>query len=128
MTVSAGRRRRSALAAGLASLAMALGFTAIPAEASASPPKDVDYVAVGDSYSAGTGAGDFLPHPGCIQTKGGYVDLVGATSPVNLVKKAACHGAVLTKSSPRYDTVIIIPTVEEQIASLIADGKLSRDT
>lgn len=135
MTNPTGRRRLPAFAAGLATLAMALGFTAIPAGA-APPPKDVDYVAVGDSYTAGTGSLVGTDSPlvfttplPCLQTHPfGYADLVGATSPVNLVQNAACHGAVLTTSSPRYDPVIIIPTVEEQIASLIASGQLSRDT
>lgn len=135
MTNPAVRRRRPAFAAGLATLAMALGFTAIPADA-APPPKDVDYVAIGDSYTAGTGSlvgtGSELvfttPLP-CLQTHPfGYVDVVDAASPVNLVENAACHGAVLSKSSPRYDPVIIIPTVEEQIQSLIASGRLSSDT
>ncbi|WP_066294018.1 SGNH/GDSL hydrolase family protein [Arthrobacter sp. B6] len=123
MTNSAGRRRRSAFAAGLAVMAMALGFTAIPAEATA-PPKDVDYVAVGDSYTAGTGAGPFVPHPGCIQTAGGYVDIVGATSPVNLVANAACHGTFINWNDPNFQ----IPSVMQQIASLSAAGLLSRDT
>ncbi|TAP41108.1 SGNH/GDSL hydrolase family protein [Arthrobacter sp. S39] len=130
MTLPTGRRRRPAFAAGLATLAMALGFTAMPAGA-APPPRDVDYVAVGDSYSAGTGAdtigttatGPFVPTLPCTQTANGYVDKVDLAAPVVLVKNAACHGALL--ADPTLDGVT---SVEDQIAQLTLGGKLSKDT
>ncbi|MFJ6028516.1 SGNH/GDSL hydrolase family protein [Pseudarthrobacter sp. NPDC092424] len=115
------RRRHPALAAFLAALALALGFTAVPAEA-APPPKDVDYVAVGDSYTAGTGAAAFVPTPPCTQTAGGYVDHVDAVVPVSLAGTAACHGALLVDSS------IGVTSVQAQIGGLMASGRLSRDT
>src|SRR6476620_1534055 len=77
MKRSAARRRYKAFASGLASMAIALGLAAIPAQA-ATPQRDVDYVALGDSYTAGTGAdtsGLFVPTPPCTQTAGGYVDI-----------------------------------------------------
>ena len=130
MTNPAVRRRRPAFAAGLATLAMALGFTAIPAGA-APPPRDVDYVAVGDSYSAGTGAdtigttatGPFVPTLPCTQTANGYVDKVDLATPVVLVKNAACHGALL--AVPTWDKVT---SVKDQIAQLTLGGNLSKDT
>ncbi|MEW9872844.1 SGNH/GDSL hydrolase family protein [Arthrobacter sp. HS15c] len=130
MTLPAVRRRRPAFAAGLATVAMALGFTAIPAGA-APPPRDVDYVAVGDSYTAGTGAdtigttatGPFVPTLPCTQTANGYVDKVDLATPVVLVKNAACHGALL--ADPTWDGVT---SVEDQIAQLTLGGKLSKDT
>lgn len=128
MTVSAVRRRRSAFAAGLATIAMALGFTAIPAEAA--PPPQADYVALGDSYTAGTGAGAAYRPAGvaCWQSQPGYVDVVGKTGRVNLVAIAACHGAVLSTLSPAYDQVIITPTVEQQLNGLVFAQKISPDT
>lgn len=115
------RRRRPAFAAFLVSLAMALGFTAIPAEA-APPPKDVDYVALGDSYTAGTGAGAFVPSPPCTQTAGGYVDVVDAVDPVSLAGNAACHGALLVDSSNG------VTSVADQLAATVVTGALSKDT
>ena len=47
------RRRRTALAAGLATVAMAAGLAAVPAQAA----DRTRYVALGDSYAAGLGAG-----------------------------------------------------------------------
>ncbi|WGM19575.1 SGNH/GDSL hydrolase family protein [Paenarthrobacter sp. OM7] len=90
------RRRHTALAGGLAILALCLGFTVSPA--SAAPPTPVDYVALGDSYTAGTGAGDLAgPFPAvpCWQSAGGYVDIVDASTRVTLIDNAACHGAFL---------------------------------
>ncbi|WP_426996801.1 SGNH/GDSL hydrolase family protein [Pseudarthrobacter sp. N5] len=120
------RRRRPALAAGLATMAMALGFAAIPAEAA--PPPKVSYVAVGDSYTAGTGAGAAVrpANTPCWQSHPGYVDDVGATGRVNLVANGACHGAALSTASPAYDGVT--PTVAAQIGGLAFAGALSPQT
>jgi lysophospholipase L1-like esterase len=128
MGIAPVRRRQSAFAAGLATLAMALGFTAAPA--TAAPPPNVDYVALGDSYTAGTGAGAAERPAGvdCWQSSPGYVDVVGRTGRVELVDNAACHGAVLSVSSPTWDPVIYTPTVQEQIQSLVTSGALSADT
>jgi lysophospholipase L1-like esterase len=122
------RRRHSAFAAGLATGAMALGFTAIPAHAA--PPPRVDLVAVGDSYTAGTGAGPAERPPGldCWQSHPGYVDVLRRGGEVKVAANAACHGAVLSKYSPTYDREIYTPTVQQQIQSLIRNGALSADT
>jgi lysophospholipase L1-like esterase len=122
MGIAPVRRRQSAFVAGFATLAMALGFTAVPATA-APPVRDVDYVALGDSYTAGTGAGTFAQTFPCDQTAGGYVDIVDRTNPVELVDNEACHGALLTE--PTWDGVT---SVEDQLAALITSGKLSKDT
>ena len=50
------RRRRTAWAAGLATLAMAAGLAAVPAQA----VDKTKYIALGDSYAAGQGAGPYL--------------------------------------------------------------------
>ena len=124
------RRRQRALAAAVASLAMALGFAALPAEA-ATTSRHVDYVALGDSYTAGTGAdtsvrtasGPFVPTLPCTKTRGGYVDIVDGADLVNLAANAACHGSLLTK--PTWDGV---PSVTDQLATLTTSGALSKDT
>lgn len=128
MAASAVRRRRPAFGAGLATMAMALGFAAVPAEAA--PPPKADYVALGDSYTAGTGAGAAYRPAGvaCWQSHPGYVDVASKTGRLNLVANAACHGAALATSSPAYDTAIITPTVEQQLMGLVLTQKISRDT
>jgi lysophospholipase L1-like esterase len=107
---------------------MALGFTAIPAEAAPAPR--VDYVALGDSYTAGTGAGALYrpPNTPCWQSHPGYVDVVDADSLVTLVANRACHGAVLSVNSPLYDNVIITPTVEQQLSDLTTSKLLTPQT
>ena len=121
MGIAPVRRRQSAFAAGLATLAMALGFTAIPADAA--PPPDVDYVALGDSYTAGTGAGPFAQTFPCDQTTGGYVDILNDSPIVTLVDNEACHGALLTQAT--WDGVT---SVQDQLAALVDSGALSEDT
>lgn len=129
MAHSRVRRRRSAFAAGLATLAMTLSLAA-PAQ-TAPPPRDVDYVALGDSYTAGTGAdtigttatGPFEPTLPCTQTADGYVDKVETADPIVLVENAACHGALLAE--PTWDGVT---SIKDQIAQLTAQGDLSKDT
>ncbi|RKO20503.1 SGNH/GDSL hydrolase family protein [Pseudarthrobacter phenanthrenivorans] len=107
---------------------MAMGFTAIPADAA--PQTKAEYVALGDSYTAGTGAGAAERPLGvdCWQSTPGYVNNVAKTGNVNLAANAACHGAVLSRFSPFYDQVLLTPTVHEQIDSLVMDGRLSGDT
>ncbi|MDR7160030.1 SGNH/GDSL hydrolase family protein [Arthrobacter sp. BE255] len=122
MTNPAVRRRRPAFAAGLAVFAMALGFTAIPADA-APPVPDVDLVAVGDSYTAGTGAGPFIPNFPCDQTAGGYVDNLKDLAIVDEVINGACHGALLDAKASG-----IVPSVMGQIAALTSSGGLSGRT
>ncbi len=121
------RRRHAGFAAGLASLAMALGFTALPADAA---PSRIDYVALGDSYPAGTGAGAAERPPGldCWQSHPGYVDFLRRTRDVRLRANAACHGAVLSELSPTYDREIYTPTVREQIEFLVRSRALSPET
>jgi len=89
MAISAVRRRRAAFAAGLATVALALGFTAIPAEA-ASPPQ-TDYVALGDSYAAGQGAAPYTD-PTCFVSRKGYPVIADNLKGVQLNANAGCSG------------------------------------
>lgn len=80
------RRRRTALAAGLASLAMAAGLAAVPAQAM----DRTTYVALGDSYAAGLGAGPYLDD--CYRSGNSYSELAAHTKTIKLVANAACSG------------------------------------
>ncbi|WP_427129420.1 SGNH/GDSL hydrolase family protein [Pseudarthrobacter sp. S9] len=82
------RRRRTAFAGGLAAMALALGFTAVPAGA-ASP---IAYVALGDSYAAGQGAGPYLD-PVCLRSASSYPADADVKKSVRLVTNAGCSGA-----------------------------------
>ena len=80
------RRRRTALAAGLATLAMAAGLAAVPAQA----VDKTKYVALGDSYAAGQGAGPYLDD--CYRSENTYSELAADTKAIKLVTNAACSG------------------------------------
>ncbi|MBB2995769.1 GDSL-type esterase/lipase family protein [Paeniglutamicibacter cryotolerans] len=76
-----------------------------PASAAVSPPAThhgppvINYVNLGDSYSAGFGTGTIVagPLPGCYQTNGtSQVTLVAAQAHINLLIDAACAGAKTT--------------------------------
>jgi lysophospholipase L1-like esterase len=87
MATTTVRRRRAALAAGLATLTMVLGFAAGPAEAVA---KINYYVALGDSYAAGQGAGPYLD--GCFRSENAYSELADELKSVKFASNAACSG------------------------------------
>lgn len=89
MTNATGRRRLPAFAAGLATLAMALGFTAVPADAA--PPPQLDYVALGDSYASGHGA---VPYTdlNCFVSQKGYPAIADRLRDVELTLNAGCSG------------------------------------
>ena len=89
MTKPAVRRRRSAFAAGLAPMAMAIGMAAIPAEAA--PPPQLDYVALGDSYASGHGAVPYTD-PNCFVSQKGYPAIADKLRDVQLITNAACSG------------------------------------
>ena len=121
MANAVGRRRRSAFMAGIATMAMAIGFTAIPAGA-APPVPDVDLVAVGDSYTAGVGAGTYIMPPPCVKTDGGYVNILEGLAIVGEAVNGACGGAIIPDGASN------IPSVMEQIAALDASEGLSGRT
>ncbi|QHK20261.1 lipase [Pseudarthrobacter psychrotolerans] len=91
MAPSAARRRRSAFAAGLATMAMALGFAAVPAEAA--PPPKADYVALGDSYAAGQGAAPYTDRT-CFVSRKGYPAIANNLRDIRLTANAGCSGQV----------------------------------
>ncbi|KIS26246.1 hypothetical protein TV39_16510 [Arthrobacter sp. SPG23] len=119
------RRRQAAFAAGLATLALAMGTSAGPA--GAAPAGELDYIAVGDSYTAGTGAGAATKPAGttCWQSSPGYVGDVDKTGRVSLVVNAACHGALLFSGDDPLQKQI---SVETQLTGLVAAQKLNPST
>ena len=130
------RRRHPAYAAVLMVLALLAGYPASPAGAApvAPPAPRVDLVALGDSYTAGTGAdADPLPEPDawawtfpCIQTDGGYVDVLAGNPIARKTGNAACHGALVDAPTPPEQGSV--PSVMMQVADLTNSGALSADT
>ncbi|MET1064141.1 MAG: SGNH/GDSL hydrolase family protein [Arthrobacter sp.] len=80
------RRRRTVLAAGLVTLAMAAGLAAVPAQA----VDKTKYVALGDSYAAGQGAGPYLDD--CYRSENTYSELAADAKAIKLVSNSACSG------------------------------------
>jgi lysophospholipase L1-like esterase len=81
------RRRRTALAAGLATLAMAVSLAAVPAQAA----EKTKYIALGDSYAAGQGAGPYK-NDTCYRSENSYSELAADSKAIKLVTNAACSG------------------------------------
>lgn len=77
-------RRRSTLAAGLATLAIVLG--AVPAQAL----EKTKYIALGDSFAAGQGAGPYLDN--CYRSENTYAELAADAKGIKLIRNAACSG------------------------------------
>jgi lysophospholipase L1-like esterase len=77
------------LLAVLIAMAGSIVFGALPATAGDS--RTVQYVALGDSYAAGQGGGDYLNR--CKQTAGGYPALLDALEQLHLRANPSCTGA-----------------------------------
>lgn len=83
------RRRKTAVAAGLAALAMAAGLAAAPAQA----VDKTKYIALGDSYAAGQGAGEYKnKNDTCYRSENSYSELAAETKAIKLITNAACSG------------------------------------
>ena len=68
------------------------GFVAVGAlPAAADNSGTVQYVALGDSYAAGQGGGDYLN--GCLESRNGYPYLLSAEKRIHLRADVACTGA-----------------------------------
>ena len=89
----------------------------VPASASvAAPPAPLDYVAVGDSYAAGFGAGSYVN--GCGQSPLGLPGLLDARNQIQLTFSAACSGARAANIPGG------VPDVPEQVVGLAGTGVL----
>ena len=93
-SVRSGRKRR--LAALGAALSLALGIAAGSAAPAVAHGDEVRYIALGDSYSSGQGAGG--EDPVCLRGPNGYPDLIGASDAydVELVENRACRETTTT--------------------------------
>ncbi|HEV7168422.1 MAG TPA: SGNH/GDSL hydrolase family protein [Micrococcaceae bacterium] len=97
--------------------AVSMGLLAGAFVAPASAAGSVNYVALGDSYSAGTGAGG--ESPPCGQSPNSYPNLVGASPGVDLTANLSCFGA--TTDSVRLLQVRKIPA-RAQVVTLTVGG------
>ncbi|MFE4543904.1 SGNH/GDSL hydrolase family protein [Arthrobacter sp. NPDC056727] len=97
------RRRFTRLTGALAALVLAC-LTAAPASAD----RFDSYVALGDSYAAGQGAGPYAD--ACLRSGHGYPALLDAERKVTLTGNAACSGA--TTSSVRANQ---IPSLSKKV-------------
>jgi lysophospholipase L1-like esterase len=120
MTASAVRRRRSAFAAGLATLAMALGLAAIPAQA-APAQEQLDYVALGDSYAAGQGAAPYTD-PACFVSRRGYPVIADNLRGVQLTANTACSGQKV--SDVVADALVSVQTGTEIVTVTVGGNDL----
>ncbi|MGN8025996.1 SGNH/GDSL hydrolase family protein [Microbacterium sp. 22242] len=89
-----GRRRLLALAAAaVALLTLPLG---VASAAAAQPQPVARYVALGDSYAAGQGTGDYLDLA-CFQSTEGYPALLDATPRISLLRDSSCSGSTIAE-------------------------------
>jgi lysophospholipase L1-like esterase len=98
MTTLSKTRRRSTLASTVLLVAAATIFGALPAQATPAVPSGPQapiarYVALGDSYAAGQGAG--IPLDECLRSTAAYPVLLDAEPRTNLLRQAACSGATI---------------------------------
>lgn len=95
------------------------GSAVLPA--SAGDRGTIDYVALGDSYAAGVGAG---PLGVCGQSPLGYPGLLDERKKIELVGNATCGTAQSLEVEQDPD----VPDVSTQVAGLAAVGSLSDET
>ncbi|MFJ6279889.1 SGNH/GDSL hydrolase family protein [Arthrobacter subterraneus] len=105
----------------IAACALMTAGLVVPASASvAAPSAPLDYVAVGDSYAAGFGAGSYVN--ACGQSPLGLPGLLDARKQIQLTFSAACSGARAA------DIPGGVPDVPEQVGGLAATGVLGPQT
>ena len=68
-------------------MAMAVGLAAVPAQA----VDKTKYVALGDSFAAGQGAGPYK-NDTCYRSENTYSELAADTKAIKLIRNAACSG------------------------------------
>ncbi|BBC34246.1 hypothetical protein SGFS_055400 [Streptomyces graminofaciens] len=87
------RRITAAVAAGLMTFA---GLAAANAPAEAATTAEAEYVALGDSYASGVGAGSYDPASGdCKRSTKNYPHLWAAAHPKYALKDVTCSGATI---------------------------------
>jgi lysophospholipase L1-like esterase len=107
------RRRHSAFAAGLAALVMAAGVAAAPAQA----VDKTKYIALGDSFAAGQGAGPYLDD--CNRSENAYSELADEAKAIKLVVNAACTGKTTQEV---VDTQLLKLSKSTELVTITAGG------
>jgi lysophospholipase L1-like esterase len=106
---------RGRLLSGLVTIVIALaGFVGLGAAPAAAAPRDVQYVALGDSYAAGQGAPPYLNL--CLQTNQSYPELLDGVGRIQLQGNPTCTGATTSSVAPQLsaltsDTRLVTLTV-----------------
>lgn len=96
MSARSNRRGRIVGSTAAAFVALVAVFGGTLAPASAQPPEPVArYVALGDSYAAGQGAG--LPLDECLRSTAAYPVLLDAEPRTNLLRQASCSGDTIAE-------------------------------
>ncbi len=118
---------RGRLQSGLVTIVVALaGFVTVGALPAAASPPIVQYVALGDSYAAGTAVGSF---PNCPHGDGGYPALLVLGSRIDLQANVACSGAttsdVVDNQLPELDSDTRLVTLTVGAANLDLSGLLT---
>ncbi len=118
-TKHASRARNTKLVAlSVAAAAALIGGAAGPA--TAAPKAPASYVALGDSYASGYGAGSYID--ACGRSTLGLPRIIDSKKQVELVEDATCAGAkVATEAGGAID-------LPEQVAQAVAAGALSPET
>jgi lysophospholipase L1-like esterase len=87
---------RGRLLSGLVTMVIALaGFVTVGALPAAANSDNVQYVALGDSYAAGVGAGSY-DGSRCVRSSNGYPELLDSERRIVLQVNATCAGATIT--------------------------------
>jgi lysophospholipase L1-like esterase len=118
---------RGRLQSGLVTIVIALaGFVTVGALPAAASPPIVQYVALGDSYAAGTAVGSF---PNCPHGDGGYPALLVLGSRIDLQANVACSGAttsdVVDNQLPELNSDTRLVTLTVGAANLDLSGLLT---
>jgi lysophospholipase L1-like esterase len=93
MSARSIRRSRIAGSTAAAIVALVAVFGAASPVAAEPPAPVAKYVALGDSYAAGQGAG--LPLDDCLRSAAAYPVLLDAEPRTNLLRQASCSGATI---------------------------------
>jgi lysophospholipase L1-like esterase len=95
---------RGRLLSGLVTIVIALaGFVGLGALPAAASPSVIQYVALGDSYAAGQGGGDYLN--GCLQTAESYPELLDLESRIHLQANPTCTGARASEMAAQLEAL-----------------------
>jgi lysophospholipase L1-like esterase len=87
---------RGRLLSGLVTIVIAsAGFSTIGAVPAAAKSSTVQYVALGDSYAAGQGGGQYLNN--CLQTAASYPELLDSEKHIHLQANETCTGAEISE-------------------------------